>query len=127
MPSNPLHHIHPAILATFTPDQFEAVKEAFELATKPAPKLVDLRFVVDLIFDRYFVVLLVGKDRRQSRRAYLPERMSRVGNTIAAVLLLVGLNLLITLVIALLAYLVKSAIGIDVFPDAHLADQLEKF
>ena len=58
------------------------------------PKLIDLRFVIDLIFARYYLVLLVGRDQRTKPRQV--EGVNRVINLIVAILLLVGLNLLIT-------------------------------
>lgn len=115
------------VRSSFTAPQLEAVRQLLEAAIpKPAPKLVDLRFGVDLLVSRFYIVLFVGKDRRQKSRLYLPEPMVRLGNAIAAVVLLIGLNLLISLFIVLLAYLVKSAIGIDLVPGSHLADHLQK-
>jgi hypothetical protein len=119
--------IAPEIRATLTAEQTVAIRAVLTQATpQPNPKLVDLRFSVDLILARFYVVLFVGKDRRQQKRPYLPARMARVGNIVAAVILLLGLNLLISLFIFLFAYLTKSAIGIDLFPSQHLADQVEK-
>ena len=93
---------------------------------KPSPKLVDLRFTVDLVLSRFYIVLFVGKDRRQQKRPYRSNSISRMGNAIAAVLLLLGLNLLISLFLFLFIYLIKSAAGVDLFPDSHLSDQLQK-
>lgn len=122
-----LRTIDPEIRSSFTPKQMAAIQDILAIAIpKPAPKLVDLRFSVDLVFSRFYLVLFVGKDRRKQSRSYLPEPLVRLGNSIAALVLLIGLNLLISLVIVLLAYLIKSAIGIDFFPSEHLADQVEK-
>jgi hypothetical protein len=76
---------------------------------------------------RFYVVLFVGKERRRGVRSYLPARATQVGNAIAAIVLLVGLNLLITSVLFLLLYLLKSALGIDLFSGEHLIDKLNKF
>ncbi|MEM9135951.1 MAG: hypothetical protein AAGB01_01185 [Cyanobacteria bacterium P01_F01_bin.42] len=81
------------------------------------PKLIDLRFVVDLLLARYYVVLLVGRDQRSRPRKV--EGVNRVLNVIVAVLLLLGLNILLTSFLFLLAYLLKSAVGIDLLP-GHL-------
>lgn len=122
-----LQMLEPEIRSSLTSAQVESVKRLLEAAIpQPAPKLVDLRFGVDLLISRFYVVLFVGKDRRQQKRSYWPEPIVRIGNAIAAIILLVGLNLLISLFIVLMAYLVKSAIGIDLSPDSHLADQLQK-
>lgn len=112
---------------SLTVEQTEAIHTLLDAAIpKPNPKLVDLRFTVDLVLDRFYVVLFVGKDRRQQQRSYLPRAITRAGNAIAAVVLLLGLNLLISLVVLMFAYLVKSAAGIDFSPDSHLSDQIQK-
>jgi hypothetical protein len=119
--------IDPEMRASFTPGQTAAIRAVLSAALpKPAPKIVDLRFSVDLILARFYVVLFVGPDRRQQQRSHFPEPMARLGNGIAAILLLISLNLLVSLVILLFLYLIKSAIGIDLVPAEHLADQLEK-
>ncbi len=126
-PAYYLETLDPEVRSSFTAQQLESVSELLEAAIpKPAPKLVDLRFGVDLLLARFYVVLFVGKDRRQQARSHMPEPIARLGNVIAAVMLLIGLNLLISLFILLLAYLIKSAVGIDLSPDSHLADQLRK-
>ena len=112
---------------SFTAEQTEAIHALLESAIpKPSPKLVDLRFTVDLVLSRFYIVLFVGKDRRQQKRPYRSNSISRLGNAIAAVLLLLGLNLLISLFLFLFIYLIKSAAGVDLFPDSHLSDQLQK-
>ncbi|HEY9698811.1 MAG TPA: hypothetical protein V6D10_16220 [Trichocoleus sp.] len=126
--SDYLQRIDPDVFASFSPEQLAAVTNALEAAIpKSSPKLVDLRFGVDLLFSRFYVVLLVGKDRRKQSRPYLPKPVSRIGNKIAAVLLLLTINLLISLFIALFVYLVKSAVGIDLFPHSHLTEQVHQF
>lgn len=122
-----LQTLDPQIRAGFSPQQLEVIQYLLEAAIpKPSPKLVDLRFSVDLIISRFYVVLLLGKDRRSQKRAYLPEPVARLGNLVVAIMLLIGLNLVLSLFILLFAYLVKSALGIDLFPTEHLADQLRK-
>lgn len=121
------HSLTPELRDSFTEQQATAVRGLLEKAVpQPQPKLVDLRFTVDLVLSRFYVVLLVGKDRRQQPRPYLPDPLARVGNVIAAVVLLIGLNLLMSLLILLFAYLLKSAAGVDLVPGGHLADQLEQ-
>lgn len=116
------------VRATLDPRQVEEVERLLTLAIpKPSPKLVDLRFNIDLLVSRFYVVLFVGKDRRSRQRQHRPNALARIGNIIAAVVLLIGLNLLISLFIFMLAYLMKSAIGIDLFKDAHLIDQVQQF
>ncbi len=116
------------VRSSLDPHQVSEVKRLLAIAIpKPSPKIVDLRFTVDLLISRFYVVLFVGKDRRRGRRQYQANSLTRVGNFVAAVFLLVSLNLLISLFIFMLAYLMKSAVGIDLFPGEHLMDQVEKF
>ena len=126
-PSYYLQSLEPEILDSFSTTQMQAVQSLLEAALpQPAPKIVDLRFGIDLLFSRFYVVLFVGKDRRRQQRQYWTDRVSRWGNAIAAVILLIGINLVISLIIFMFAYLVKSALGIDLTP-GHLIDQVDRF
>lgn len=124
-PSDYLERIEPHILESFNPEQLQAIASVLEQAIpKPSPKIVDLRFVVDLVICRFYIVLFVGKDRRKRQRKYTTEGIAKVGNIIAAVILLIGLNLVVSAFILLLAYLFKSAIGIDLLP-GHISETLK--
>ncbi len=117
------------MLDSFNSEQVKAIAKMLgEAIPQPAPKIVDLRFLVDLIFTRFYVVLLVGKDRRRHERRYIPTGVTRLGNAIAAIILLVGANLLLSASFILLAYLLKALIGIDVFDgNHHLPGMLKEF
>ncbi len=126
-PSYYLDKISPDILASFTNEQLRVITSILERAIpKPSPKIVDFRFTVDLIFSRFYVVLFVGKDRRRKQRHQVTEGISRIGNAIAAVILLVAANLVISALILLFAYLLKSAIGLNFFP-GHISESFKKF
>jgi hypothetical protein len=122
-----LSQIEPHILNSFNAEQIHSVKNILnQVIPKPSAKIVDLRFTVDLILSRFYVVLLVGKERRQGSRNYPVTGITKLGNIIAAILLLIGLNLLISSFLFLLLYLIKSAIGINLF-DGHLIDKIKQF
>jgi hypothetical protein len=89
------------------------------------PKLIDLRFGVDLVVMRFYVVLMVGKDRRDQHRTHAVKGLTKLGNTLAAVLFLVGTNLAISGFIVLSLYLVKSMLGINLLP-GHFAEYLKQ-
>lgn len=92
---------------------------------KPSPKIVDLRFVIDLIFSRFYIVVFAGKDRRKSQRKYKVENnVTRLGNFFVVIFLLICINILVSLTLFFSAYLVKSAIGINLFHGASLSDIL---
>lgn len=112
-----LQHLQPEIKASLTPQQLADIERVLDLAIpKPAPKLVDLRFEVDLLLSRYFFVLMVGKDRRRSPRNTPVSRATQLANWVAAVMLLLGFNLAISAALVIFGYLIKSALGIDLFP-----------
>jgi len=119
-----LHQMDPEVLHSLNFSQRSEVERILAQALpKPAPKIVDLRFRVDLILSRFYVVLLVGKDRRRQRRQYPQSALNRLGNVIAAIILLLSLNLAISGGLFLAAYLVKSAVGINLLP-GHMGDYL---
>ena len=116
--------LSPATLAALTPEQQADVAAAIAQAIpRPQPKIVDIRFVINLIFDRYYVVLFMGKDlRRQTRQR--PTWLTRLTNLAVALLLLLSINLFISLTLGMAMYLIKSAVGIDLFP-GHLSDRVQ--
>ena len=126
-PSYYLAKIAPDILVSFNPEQLEAITFLLNQAIpKPAPKVVDFKFVNDLIFSRFYIVLFVGKDIRRKQRQYINEGIARVGNLIAAATLLIVSNLVLSAFILLVAYLLKSAIGINLFP-GHIKETIAEW
>lgn len=119
-PADYLDTLAPELRSSLTEPQLEAVTQLLEAAIpKPSPKLVDLRFSVNFLAYRYYVVLFLGKERRGQERPELAQPMARKGNAMTALMLLVGVNLLISLFILLIAYLIKSAIGYSLLPNPH--------
>ena len=111
-----------AVRSSLTASQLDEIKRLVGMALpKPAPKIVDLRFNVDVLFARYFIVLWVGKDRRQETRSYPKSRLTIIANRIAVVLLLIGCNLAISGSVLLVLYLLKSSLGLNLLP-GHLRD-----
>ncbi len=121
-----LQRLDPEIYRSLTCEQKEALKRLLAEITlgssSQRPKLIDIRFVVDLILTRFYLVLLVGKDQRQQPRQM--TGMSKLGNAVAAVLLLIGVNLVVSAILLLTVYLLKSALGIDLLPE-HFAHYLK--
>ncbi|WP_158894341.1 MULTISPECIES: 3-phosphoshikimate 1-carboxyvinyltransferase [unclassified Pseudomonas] len=99
-----------ALRESFTDEQLEALKLAF--GTRSWGKhSVDLRGTVKFWHRRYYFVFLAGRNYRQLSR--LEQDLSLLGKaTVLAVILLAC-----GLVGLLLLYLLKSALGIDIFPD----------
>jgi len=126
-PRNPdffMARLAPATLAALNEAQRADVRAAIaEALPQPQPKIVDFRFVINLIFDRYYVVLFMGKDLRRRARNQ-PTWLTRLSNLFVALLLLLSMNLFVSLTLGMVMYLVKSAAGIDLFP-GHLSDRIE--
>ena len=110
------------VRASLTASQLEEVKRLVGMALpNPSPKIVDLRFTIDLLLARYFIVLWVGKDRRQAKRSYPRSRLTVVANKIAVVVVLIGCNLAISGSVMLVLYLLKCSLGMNLLP-GHLRD-----
>lgn len=122
-----LERLDPKMLDSFTPQQLSAIVGILtEAIPQSSPKIVDLRFAIDLIISRFYFVILVGKDRRQQKRKYVPQGVAKLGNAIAVLVLLLGLNLLLSLTLILLFYLLKTILGVDLMPNSHLSDFLSR-
>ncbi|MBE9141326.1 hypothetical protein IQ254_29740 [Nodosilinea sp. LEGE 07088] len=112
-----LDQIDPTVQASFTPHQQAEIARVIDLAiAKPTPKLVDLRFEIDLLISRFFIVVMVGKDRRRAPRNLAVSRLTQFGNWLAAVFLIIGFNLALSSSVLMFAYLLKSALGINLLP-----------
>lgn len=116
-PQDYLDAMEPDLRAELSDAQCQEMLRLLDLAVpKPAPKIVDLRFAVDLLLERFHVVVVVGKDRRRQPRAHSVNRLTRAANWLVGIGLLLGLNLLLSVALFLVAYLIKSALGIDLLP-----------
>jgi hypothetical protein len=119
--------LDPDILTSLSDKQLGAFRQVLEaVLPRQSPKLVDLRFEVDLLINRFYVVLLIGKDRRKKPRRYIPSKVARVGNLITITLFLVMMNFTISGFLLLAGYLFKSAIGIDILP-GHFPDLVKQW
>jgi hypothetical protein len=116
-----------SLLSNITPEQWTAIEKiVLERRPKTNPKLIDIRFVVDVVVTRFFVVLMVGKDRRDRSRNHPVTGLTKLGNTFAAVLLLLGANLVLSAFILLTLYLTKSALRVNLMP-GHMSEQLKEW
>ena len=97
----------------FTDDQLVALKVA--LARQPwNVHPVDFRQSIGLLKWRYYVVFIAGRDLRTSRLRQ--QRFFKVSEGIFLTFLIT----FISVFCLLLAYLIKSALGIDLFPGFSL-------
>lgn len=113
--------LEPSIVQQLNPQQWQDIRRIVQLAIgKNSPKIIDLNFTIDLIISRFYFRLLVGKDVRHEQRKKTSG--SRIGNLVAAIGLIVTLNVLVSVSVFVIVYLLKSAIGIDLIPGGHWRD-----
>lgn len=98
---------------SFTDEQLQALKLAFG-ARRWGRHPVDLRGTVSVWRSRYYFVFLLGWNKRALSRS--EESLSRFGKSLL-ILFFLAFSVLAGLV---LLYLVKSALGIDLFPNYSL-------
>jgi hypothetical protein len=119
-----MHQIPDQILDKLDEQEREGIKSVIQSAIpRPSPKIIDLRFIVDLILIRYFVVLLIGRDMRKQQRQYQVNGITKFANIVMAVVLIIAMSLLISSVTILIIYLIKSSLGIDLLP-GHITNVL---
>ncbi len=122
-----LERIPASVKQSWGTDQHQAVEEAFRLVMpKPSPKIVDLRITLNLLFSKFYIVLLMGKEKRSNKRKYVPQGFSRIGNWIAGFTILITINLAISLVIFMAMYYLKCSLGINIFEKDHLIDKVHQ-
>jgi hypothetical protein len=116
-----LRDMDPTIRASFTEDQYGAVRRAMMRCTRQRGRFpIDLRFSVNLWLQRFFVVLIIGPERRSPERTARERRARRFRVANAVVLAVASVIILLAVLGAL--YLMKSLLGIDLMPHAHIED-----
>jgi len=120
---NVLRHVPPDVARTLTRKQWNGFRQAMRSSAKPSRHSVDVRFVIPLYFVRLYFVLLIGKDRRRRVHDILSERRHRARRHAVALFLAVAF-LVVLVFVLLVLYVLKSAAGINIFPNFHLGDWL---
>ena len=116
-----LSHIDKDVYASLTTEQITALRLAAQKGTELESHRVDARFSVPLYLKHIYFVLLMGRDRR--KRARTNEFSRRIELKEQSLFMTVYLILSATVpVIFISLYIIKSAMGIDIFPDKHLSD-----
>lgn len=114
-------------LNSFTEEQREKLIESIS-ACRPLQKHpVDLRGVVSFFFVRFYFVVLVGRDRRKKTKLEEVSRRKKTGiagGIISGILVITLVTIILLVVFFILAYGLKSALGINIFPEKHLCDFL---
>lgn len=106
--------LDPDVEKTLTPDQKSGIEQALTEATLATRHPVDFRRSFPFLHRRYFVVFLLGRDLRKRPRE--SGAFSRIFTTLSVTVLI--LFCLLSMLLAL--YMLKSALGIDVFKHFHV-------
>jgi len=116
---NVLRSVPPDVARTLTRSQWDGFRHALTHSRSRRSPLVDVRFVIPLYLLRLYVVFLLGKDRRTTVSRILHDRRARASR-LALAAFLAALFVCLVAVLFLLLYVLKSAAGIDIFPNFHL-------
>ena len=97
------------VLLSFTPEQKQEIEKSIIKNTSGSDHCIDLRPVIGFGKWRYYTVFIVGKDRR-----YQTRKRSSLSLLVKSLLILFGcIGLFMSAVLTM--YLIKSALGIDIF------------
>ena len=108
-----LQRIPRHLRSSFTDEQLLSLKIALS-GRRWGKHALDIRGTFGFWTWKYYYVVLAGRERRLlSPRE---ERLHRLTNT----MFMIGFLTFSTLLGLLILYLIKSALGIDIFPDSHL-------
>lgn len=125
--NNVINSMPADVRETFSEQQLDALQAALAKVHSRSRHLMDVRVQIPLYWARYYIVFLLGRDMRSHVQEILLNRRQRssraaqIGFIAMAVWLLIA-GIAVTGFIVL--YLIKSAVGIDIFPDKHLGDFL---
>jgi hypothetical protein len=101
-----------SIRNSLTPEQYQAIEQAYSEQWKRHP--IDIRYSFGFWRWRYYIVLIGGRDRRR-----LTRKQQRFF-TLAEFWFLMAYAASSALFGLLILYLIKSALGIDLFPNFHV-------
>lgn len=117
------HHVR----ISLNDEQYRSIREALIAENKSARHAIDIRVRLPMFFRAFYFVLFCGRDKRRAvyqqelfRINRLPKWVRRSFYILAPGILLFSLSVVILIFI----YLIKSHLGIDLFPNTHLGDIL---
>jgi hypothetical protein len=117
-----LSHVEPEVIASLTEHQFNSIRDALEKSRPITRHPIDIRGILPLFFVRYYFVLLAGRDRRQKTGDRERGRRSGLSAMLGVSLLLTLVALPVTILMLAAGYALKTFLGIDLMPEAHLSD-----
>jgi len=119
-----LSRLEPEVLASLTEHQFSAIRHAIDEARPISRHPIDIRGVIPLVFVRFYFVVLAGRDRRDGTRVRERRLRDTLSSVVGALVLGAVILLPIAAVLLMIAYGIKSFLGIDLDPTHHMRDFL---
>ncbi len=113
--------LDPEVRKSLSKEQTIAVLEAIHSGSKGRKHTIDLRGVIPLFFKKYYFVFHFGRDTRQQTLNAEQDRRQAAARFSDAVFIIFIVSPFILLGLLLL-YFLKSALGINIFPNFHLSD-----
>ncbi|WGO98771.1 hypothetical protein QFX18_01685 [Saccharophagus degradans] len=120
-----MSRIDPDVFKTLNIVQLEAIRTAISANAPFRQHSIDLRGTIPLYFSKLYFVFLIGKDRRSDTRNKENMRI-KASKGISFVMFLYTLLAVLTPIILIILYGLKTLAGIDIFPDSHLEDLIPK-
>ena len=111
------------ILESLSDEQLATIEDAINTCQLREKHAFDLRGKINLFFMKYYFVFLIGRDRRAFVKDLEAERIRKVsliGNLVYFISVI--LAIFFSAVVGL--YLIKTLLGIDLFPGVHMGKYL---
>ena len=118
-----LNKIDSDILKSLTEEQLAAIEGATNACQLREKHGFDLRRKINLFFMKYYFVFLIGRYRHayiEDLEAELTKKVYLIGNLVY--LIFITLAIIFSAVVGL--YLIKTLLGIDIFPGVHMGRYL---
>ena len=118
------NQMNPDIVETFSDKQKEEILKCFKKFLKiPTNSLIDSRFGF-WFFKKFYVVFFLGFDKRKTKRIKEKSIINKISKIFFLFFIYIIFIISISLIFFSVAYTIKTALGIDIFPDKHLYDWL---
>lgn len=106
-------------------EQRNQLKSLLKRMLPPVPSvgIVDIRFSF-WFFKQWYVVFIFGRDTREGFKSLDKGDVDRSLSVVAKATTYIVMLTTILIMLLFLLYALKSAVGIDLFPDKHLVDFL---
>jgi hypothetical protein len=124
-----LSRINPKVKSSLSQEQLTELRRALIAQSESSKHTIDLRFTVNLLFSRYYFVILGGKDRRrrtiENNQVRKEKAKEKILTAVMTTLIVFTMIYFFTGTVKFL-YQVKRDMGIDFFENLHAEDVIKK-